>query len=160
MDRQKPLLKCEELEAFCSSRRLNSARAQRVSKLRLAEPKMPFLWLILLLCLCSCRSADISHYVSMSDTTYIHTINHDSIHTTDSVFVYQNDTTRVVYKSRNNYIYKISKDTLYKVVRDTIYTTNIQNKDCISPHERDGHPLFCIIVVSILILLFIYKKFK
>lgn len=118
------------------------------------------LYMLVLLCLCSCRSADISSYVSKSDTTYIHTINHDSIHRIDSVFIYQNDTTRVVYKSRNNYIYKVSKDTLYKVVRDTIYSTNIQNKDCSSSHERDDHPYFWIFVVVLFILLFIYLKRK
>ena len=116
--------------------------------------------LVVLLCLCSCRSSHISSYVSQSDTTYIHTINHDSIHTTDSVYIFQNDTTCVVYKSRNNYIYKVSKDTLYKVLRDTIYTTNIQKSALSSARSAREFPYFCIIVVSILILVFIYKKFK
>ena len=118
------------------------------------------LWLVGLLSLCSCRSSDVFHYVSNNDTTHIHTINHDSIHTIDSVYIYHNDTTHVVYKSRNNYIYKVSKDTLYKVVRDTIYLSNIQNKEFSSSHERSDHPYFWIIVVLLLVLLFIFKKFK
>ena len=117
--------------------------------------------LVVLLCLCSCRSADISHYVSTSDTTYIHTINHDSIHTTDSVYIYQNDTTRFVYKSRNNYIYKVSKDTLYKVLRDTIYIKNDNSKLQRSTSHNDNKVLCASLTIAILlILLFIYKKFK
>lgn len=154
-------LKCEEFEAFCHLRRLASARAQRVSKARLADPFRRWLWLVfLLLYICSCRSPHISSYVSKNDTTYIHTINHDSIHTIDSVYIYHNDTTHIIYKSRNNYRYKISHDTLYKVFRDTIYLTNIHKSASSSGRSSFEFTYFCIFVVILFILVFIYLKRK
>lgn len=121
------------------------------------------LYMLVLLCLCSCRSSHISSYVSQNDTTYIHTINHDSIHTIDSVYIFQNDTTRLVYKSRNNYRYKVSHDTLYKVVRDTIYIKNDSSKLLSCAHGFSTISFaqcFTIATILIFILLFIYLKRK
>lgn len=122
------------------------------------------LYMLVMLCLCSCRSTDVSTYVSKNDTTYIHTINHDSIHTIDSVYIYHNDTTHIVYKSRNNYRYKVSHDTLYQVVRDTIYIKNDSSKlprsMSILNDKISCSALTIAIVVILFILLFISKKFK
>ena len=117
-------------------------------------------FLLVLLLLVGCRSSEVFSYCSKSDTTITTISKYDSIIYRDSIFIYDRDTIKYVYKQRDNYHVKHHHDTIYKIYHDTIYTTNIQNKAYNSAHERDYHPLFWIIVVLLIILLFIYKKFK
>lgn len=116
--------------------------------------------LVALLLLVGCHSADISSYTSKSDNQLTTISKYDSIIYRDSIYIYDRDTIKYVYKQRDNYHVKQYHDTIYKIYHDTIYSTNIQKKECSSSHERVDHPYFWIIFVSLLILIFIYKKFK
>ena len=121
--------------------------------------KIIYLLLVLLL-LVGCHSSNVSSYVGKSDTTIVTISKHDSIIYRDSIYIYDRDTIKYVYKQRDNYHLKQYHDTIYKIYHDTIYTTNIQNKECSSSHDRVDYPYFWIILLLLLILVFIFKKFK
>lgn len=117
-----------------------------------------------MLLLVGCRSADISSYVSKSDTSIITISKYDSIIYRDSIYIYDRDTIKYVYKQRDNYHVKQHHDTIYKVYHDTIYIANSYSSSsklqrCTS--YNDNKLLCAALTISIiLILVFIYKKFK
>lgn len=121
------------------------------------------IYLLLVLFLFGCRSADISSYISKSDTTIQTKSKVDTIMYSDSIYVYDRDTIMYVYRQRYNYHVKHHHDTIYKVFRDTIYAKNIHERklsSLIDFDERYDYSLFWIIVVLLVILLFIYKKIR
>lgn len=125
--------------------------------------KYLYFLLVLLLFVC-CRSSEVFSYCSKSDTTIKTISKYDSIIYRDSIFIYDRDTIKYVYKQRDNYHVKHHHDTIYKIYHDTIYLANSYSSS--SKLQRstshNDNKLLCaaLTIVIVLILLFIYKKFK
>ena len=125
--------------------------------------KYLYLFLILLL-LVGCRSSDVSSYVSKSDTTILTISKYDSIIYRDSIYIYDRDTIKYVYKQRDNYHVKQHHDTIYKIYHDTIYIANSYSSSSKLPRSTSiyDYKILCaaLTIVIVLILVFMYKKFK
>lgn len=124
--------------------------------------KLPSLLIIVLCCLCSCRSVvrtadNTTHHDSIRSTDLLH----DSIHIRDSIILISNADTVRLREVRYLTRYRYRTDTVEKYVTDTVYQTVSvtpgNTSGLFSPFHGNLVPIIITLAIILLIIISLKK---